>query len=456
MLIRERRAIWWLLVCTHFFSASVVLANPSFASLHHALERGDRAAAESGFQRMLVQAEPEVQSLAWAGLAAVAWHRGDADQALDLTAQAVSLDPESVYSHVIRGHVYWGQGKMEAAKSAYRTAADKAHGEPWQYAIAANRLGRIYAMEGFGGTAENYYNRAISQHPERAAFYANKAHLLEALNRPGEALELYRKALRLESNDSLTQVLLQRAEARQESRRAREIRGTPPYDVSAFLPGDDWTSKPLHLSVLYLTQQDIDFPRAGQAEGLAYHLANILQQDPRLTVAASVRVEDAKATASPPPATEISMTHELWAQLRIAGNSQEPPHGARLHVRIGHSEEAQVPADIAWTPETSDRALQQLADRLRQQLRRVYPIRGRIIRLSPRGIRLNIGAAHGVTAGLTMQLLKPNPASQTDQPMGLIKITQVNARDAWAQVVPDTMSRHELWHIQNVQEVIQP
>ena len=105
---------------------------------------------------------------------------------------------------------------MEAAKSAYRVATEKANGEPWQYTIAANRLGRIYAIEGFGGMAENYFNRAISQESQCAVFYANKAYLLEELNQSGEALELYRKALRLEPHDPLTQVLLQRAKARQE------------------------------------------------------------------------------------------------------------------------------------------------------------------------------------------------------------------------------------------------
>ena len=120
------------------------ITNPSLASLHRALKQGDRATSEAGFQRLLRQVEPVLQSQAWAGLAAVAWHRGDVDQALDFVARATSLDPQSVYAHVIRGHVYWGQGKMEAAKSACRVATEKVNGEPWQYTIAANRLGRIY------------------------------------------------------------------------------------------------------------------------------------------------------------------------------------------------------------------------------------------------------------------------------------------------------------------------
>ena len=158
--------------------------SPVFA--YQALEQGDWSQAETAFQNLVKQPEPEVRSQGYAGLAAVAFARGDAQQAFDFAAQAEALDPEIVYSYVIRGHILWDQGKLGAAMAAYRTATEKTNGLPWQQAIAANRLGRIYAAEGFPGTALQYYDRAISRHPEMAAVYVNKAHLLEQLGRrPG-------------------------------------------------------------------------------------------------------------------------------------------------------------------------------------------------------------------------------------------------------------------------------
>ncbi len=200
--------VWQLLIYTSLSPAWAASVNPSLFSLHQALGRGDHEAAESGFQRLLRNADPKQQSQAWAGLAAVIWYRGDLDRALDLTAQAESLDPENVYSHVVRGHIHWTRGQMEKAKSIYRTAMEKTNGEPWQSAIAANRVGRIYAIQGFGGMAENFFDRAINMHRDQAVFYVNKANLLEILNRTGEALELYSKALRLEPNDRLAKILL--------------------------------------------------------------------------------------------------------------------------------------------------------------------------------------------------------------------------------------------------------
>jgi tetratricopeptide (TPR) repeat protein len=80
---------------------------------------------------------------------------------------------------VVRGHILWDQGKLGAAKTAYRTATAKSNALPWQQAVAANRLGRIYAAEGFSGTALQYYDRAINLFPQIISVYVNKAHLLE-------------------------------------------------------------------------------------------------------------------------------------------------------------------------------------------------------------------------------------------------------------------------------------
>ena len=57
--------------------------------------------------------------------------------------QAEVLDPEVVYSQVLRGHLLWQQGKTTEAATAYRTATEKTHGLPWQQAIAYDRLGRL-------------------------------------------------------------------------------------------------------------------------------------------------------------------------------------------------------------------------------------------------------------------------------------------------------------------------
>ncbi len=216
------------------------------------------------------------------------------------------------------------------------------------------------------------------------------------------------------------------------------------------LPGDHWTSTPLYLTAFDITQQDIYFSRAGQVVGLVHHIANLLRQDRRLAVAVPVQVETSLVPGAP-------IEDQFRAQLRITADTQVPPHGARLHVQLGQDAGAnQVKADILWTSATSDDALRQLTDQLRQRLRQAYPIRGRIIRISPRGIRLNIGSEHGLIVGSTLQLLKTTPSAPAGQPIGLIEVIQVNPHDAWAKVVSDMIPMNEVWRIRNVQEVIRP
>ena len=191
-----------------------VASVPALAS--QALAQGDWSQAEVLLQRLVQQTEPQVQSQGYAGLAAAAFARGKAQQALVLVAQAEALDPEIAYSHVIRGHILWDQGKIGAARLAYRTATEKSNAFPWQQAIAAHRLGRIYAAEGFPGTALQYYDRAINLAPQMATVYINKAQVLEQVGRRPEAIELYRQASQMDSDNRLAAVLLRQAEQQQQ------------------------------------------------------------------------------------------------------------------------------------------------------------------------------------------------------------------------------------------------
>ena len=77
-------------------------------------------------------------------------------------------------------------------------------------------MGRIYAVQGFTGTALKYYDQAINQQQDIAITYANKARLLDQLGKPQEALDLYRLAAQLKPDDRITARLLRAAERRQQ------------------------------------------------------------------------------------------------------------------------------------------------------------------------------------------------------------------------------------------------
>ena len=156
-----------------------------------------------------------MQSQGYAGLAALALAQRDSRQALAFAEQAEASDPEIAYTHVIRGDLLLQQGKVAEAAIEYRTATEKAHGAPWQQAIADNHLGRIYAVQGEVQKALEHYDRAISRDQLLAVAYANKGYLLEKVGKPQEALGLYRQALQLNPDDRLSEMLLRQAERRE-------------------------------------------------------------------------------------------------------------------------------------------------------------------------------------------------------------------------------------------------
>ena len=259
---------------------------------YQTLAQGEHQTAQALFQSLAAQAKPPGKSQAFVGLAAVAWARGDAQQTEAFATQAEAVDPEVVYSHVLRGHLLWQQGKTAEATAAYRTATAKAHGLPWQHAVAYNRLGRLYAAQGEAQQALEQYDKALSQgtdgHQEKALAYTNKGHVLATLGRYQEALEHYRQALQLNSGDRLTKVLLDEAERRErlvqdEAQQERidklvadllqmhrEGKGPSATD-------DNWTSRPLVMGFPLLQSQGTPSLRAGEDDVLLSRLVEAFQ-----------------------------------------------------------------------------------------------------------------------------------------------------------------------------------
>jgi tetratricopeptide (TPR) repeat protein len=269
------------------------------AKAYEALGQGNAQEAETLFKPLLTQTDTGVQSQGYTGLAAVAFTHTDYTQTLDLAGRAATLDAESVYSHVLRGHVLLHQGKTPEAAAAYRTATEKTRGLPWQRVMAYNRLGRLAAAAGNAQEALAHYDKALDQPysspQEQALAYTNKGHVLEKLGQYREALALYRQAQALLPDDRLTGTLRREAERRvqlqqdQEQQERidklvaellqlhREGRPPPPQD-------DGWTSSPLTLAFLPIQVRGTVSARAGEEDFLFLRLVEALQATGRIVV----------------------------------------------------------------------------------------------------------------------------------------------------------------------------
>jgi len=435
---------------------------PSLLSIaYQALDQGESDKAQALFQQQVEGPEPRVRSQAYAGLAAVALGRGDYQRALDFAAQAETADADIGYSHVIRGHIFLNQGKSAEALAAYRTATAKPHTLPWQQAIAYDRLGRLYATQGDTAKALEHYDKAMTQHHDLAVVYTNKAHLLDKLGKHQEALDLYRQAMQLNPDDPLTTLLLRDAERRQQLAQDREQQQRLDQLVDELVrayredprpaaPEDDWTSRPLTLAFLPFQHQENPSARAGEAEFVILSLTQALRSSGRVAVVerevldkvlAELKLSAADIANAPQALRRGKL---LAARLLAAGSLARFGTMGLLSLRLIETETTMINAAVSQFVERPDEVIgimQRVSHNVLQEIRRTYPLQGRIARLTPQGeVVLDIGAQHGVTPGLVLQVFDSETPVGTDtrvipSPVGRIEVTRVTGQLSQARVL---------------------
>jgi len=96
--------------------------------------------------------------------------------------------------------------------------------------------------------------------------------------------------------------------------------------------------------------------------------------------------------------------------------------------------------------------VQHISQNLLAQIRQAYPLQGRITHITPQGLLLlNIGAQHGVTAGLTLQVFGSAEPLQIESPIGQAVVTDVGANYAQAKVLQATLPLRTGWRVREVQ-----
>lgn len=357
------------------------------------------------------------------------------------------------YGYVVRGHLLFKRGDMVHATAAYQSAAEKTDGIFWrrQQAVVENRLGRIYAARGFVGTALTHYDNAIRLNENMAVVYANKAYLLDEIHvfdqkkfdYIEDVIELYGMALTRAPDDLLTRTLLQQAQWRQRVRLDRkeqrridrqlaELLQGPQETRGRAIPGDGWTSERLPLALFNFQRRGSFTLRAGVGEFLVLRTMQHLQASGRV-----VWLDRAITDGT------------INAQILLTGSMVRVGEKEELTLRLIDIETAEERARArgAWTVGAFEGVAPQLSNQLLQQLRRAYPLQGYITHVTPDGgVVLNIGAALGVTSGLTMSVLAP------DGRLGRIAVTTVEPLSASAEVVTAVaaLDPQKGWKVQEV------
>jgi tetratricopeptide (TPR) repeat protein len=448
---------------------------------YQALKGKDWATAEALFQQMITSNETPIKGDGYAGMAALAFTRGNYPSALEYARQAEIHEPEIAYSHVVRGHILFQEGKLPQAAAEYRMATQKTRAQPWQKAIAHNRLGRIEAARGDTQKALNEYESAIRQDQHMAVAYANKGYILEKTGKIKEALEFYQQALQLQPDDHVTRRLLQRAEERQQLALDKEKQEFIDKLVSELVQlhkegkrrphvGDGWTSTPLTLSLVNFQVRGTVASREGEAEFILTNLVEALKKTGRIQVVDRETQNNVlaelklSATELTDVRTALRVGKILVAHLIAIGKYTRFGNEGKLSMRVLETETTRTMAafaEIIENPQQMDSVIEQAIGKMEAKLRNIYPLQARIARVNPQEIILNIGKEQGMTEGLTMKVFGKEDQITLDgkvldslsSPVGLIEVTRVERKLSHAKVVKQTEKFLKGWKVREVEQL---
>jgi hypothetical protein len=212
----------------------------------------------------------------------------------------------------------------------------------------------------------------------------------------------------------------------------------------------------LTLAFLHVQRLDSLALRAGEEEVLVHSLAQVLQDSRRVQILDQTLIEtllvalQRHASDLVDPQVALHVGRLLAARLLATGRIGRSGTAETLSISLleTNTGAVQARAEAPWTPDTLEDIVAQLSHTLLAQVRQTYPLRGRILRINPQGVLLNIGSEHGVTPGLMMQVFGSEAPSATESHVGLIEMTAVEAQQSQARALHHTTTWQEGWRVQ--------
>jgi hypothetical protein len=210
-------------------------------------------------------------------------------------------------------------------------------------------------------------------------------------------------------------------------------------------PPDVWTTKPLTLAFIPFEDRLI-VPRLAQA----------LQESGRVKIVERERLEKLLAELHLDPKqmdrdTALRIGRILAARLMALGNLLRDSDGGMLSLRLVETEtsvDVIMETKTFETPNDLDSVVHDLAQYVLRHIRRLYPLQGRVLDITPQGqLLINIGADQGVTLGLTLHMFGSAEPLPIEKPIGHIKIQEVYAKHAEAAILHADLPVQRGWRV---------
>ncbi len=417
---------------------------------YRTLDGGDLDGARRAFSSL----ESVRPALAYEGLAAVALRAGDLPTAQRLCGDVLRLEAARARCLFVQGDSSVMEGQLDRARVAYTAVLGLSSIGDAQRASAYNRLGRLAAEQRRNDEAIAAYTKAHEVDPANWESLSNLGALWRRQGRYADAVDALQTAATLRPGDQLIQVLL--TESRTEAAASRDRERQQRVDllvaqlieqyrrgdvVSATRSQDEWTSRPLTLSLLPLDSQDPISFRDGEHEFLLIRLGQVLTKDTRVQlverdvigkVLEELRIG---SSALAEPRTALRVGRLLSASLILVGAIRKAGSERHVTVRIIETETSALVASAAESFALSQSVAditQRFGGQLRERIRRAYPLRGRVVDVGGGQVTLNVGASAGAVPGQRLQLFREHPSGRRDV-IGELEIVDVGEQRSHAR-----------------------
>ncbi|MBF0439357.1 MAG: tetratricopeptide repeat protein [Magnetococcales bacterium] len=429
------------------------------------LKSGKVEEAQTQFQKLATNPDKNIALHGQEGLATTLLQQGKTDQAMDAAQKALTLAPDRTMANLVKGRILHAKGDAEGAQKALILAsadnvADADFG--WQKADANLAMGNLHMKNKKSDIALKSFHKAAEQNPYSVEAVSNKGVALTETGKPQKALEVFNQLKKTHPEDRMAQALIRQAQAamalqtdmerkkyidgmvKELSERFRTQKTQPPRE-------DNWSSPIGAVSILNFENktQDALLGRIGVEKLLKDELSRELVNRKVSVVEREILdnvLEELKLGSSElaNPKTSTQLGKVTAAHVLSTGSFYDAEKGSTATLRLVETETTNI--FLALTEKTPSRIdpsqlATQWAEQIAQKIKEKFPLQGRIVKIKPDEVIINLGQRHAVTEGMIFNVLGDGEAidlgdgevMQDIEPIGKIQVTRVQEKAAFAK-----------------------
>ena len=446
------------------------------------LKSGETDAAEKNFRSMAASSDKVLAVQGKEGLAEVLLQKGQKEEALKVANEVLAQDPQRTMANLVKGKALYAAGqKQEAEKALVLASAETTPTDfSWQKADANLALGNLKMGDKNSSIALKSYKVASAENPYLAEALSNQGVALKEMGDPEKALEVFQKLQQVNPSDRLVHSLLRQAQAaiaqKQDLEHQKYIDGMVQDLVARFKdqkkaakPEDDWTSPIGAVSILGFKNNSsgILMGRIGMEGILKDELArelternvSVVEREVLDKVMAELKLGSSEL-ANPKTSTKLGQI--TAAHVLATGSFYDADKGSMATMRLVETETTDI--FLALSQKEKDaldpgKLAALWADKIAAKIKAQFPLQGRIVKVKPDEVIINLGQRHAVSKGMVFNVLSKGEAIDLGggeieydfSPIGQVKVTRVTDKMAFAKVV----SRDGEWKEQQKIVVVQ-